>query len=110
MTESKIQHAILHALNRRSDVRVFRNNVGTAVTQDGRFIRFGLQPGSADLIGWKSVVITNEDVGKKLAVFVSVEIKKPGGRVRPEQENWMRNVIQAGGLAIISRDPSDITF
>lgn len=71
-----------------------------------RIIRFGLFPGSADLIGWTEYTIRTEDAGRKVAVFTSIEVKAAGGAVRPKQELWARNVQTAGGIAIISSAPS----
>ena len=41
--------------------------------------------------------------GKTVAVFTSVEVKTPTGRVRPEQERWRETVNNAGGNATIER-------
>ncbi len=114
MSEHGIQSDIQLALS-RGDVRLFRNNVGTgwvggptSRTRDGavvlknpRPLHAGLVRGSADLIGWKSVTVTPDMVGQKLAVFLSVEVKDTNGRPRPEQIIWYDNVRLAGGIAII---------
>ena len=68
---------------------------------------FGLAKGSADLIGWRTVIITPEMVGQRLAVFTSIEVKTPTGRVRPEQHAWMAAVSGAGGIAGIARSVQD---
>jgi hypothetical protein len=85
--------------------RLFRNNVGAlrdATT--GRLIRFGLCPGSADLIGWRRLTITPEMVGTTIAQFVSLEVKAPGRirETRPDQLVWRDQVAAAGGLAVIA--------
>jgi hypothetical protein len=66
--------------------RLFRNNTGTLKDQHGRPVQFGLCKGSADLIGWKQVTVTPEMVGQQVAVFLSIEVKTPTGRIRPEQQ------------------------
>jgi len=38
---------------------------------------------------------------------VSLEVKTPTGRVRPEQEKWKRVVLMSGGLAAIVRSAED---
>ena len=88
---------------RRGRARLFRNNVGALRDANGRLIRFGLQPGSGDLIGWRSVVIGSEHLGQRVAQFVSVEVKAPGQarRARPDQLAWQQQVTAAGGLACI---------
>lgn len=75
--------------------RVFRNNVGTANTDKG-FIRFGLCVGSSDLIGIYK--------GK----FVALEIKRPGKKPTPEQENFINMVLDQGGIAGICTCPEDV--
>jgi hypothetical protein len=50
--------------------RVFRNNVGEYKVGD-RYIRYGLCPGSSDIIGWTPVKITPEMVGTTLPVFTA---------------------------------------
>jgi hypothetical protein len=45
--------------------------------------------GSADLIGYRSITITPDMVGQQVAVFASIEVKTPTGRIRPEQQQWL---------------------
>lgn len=114
MSEKQLQSSIFAALGKRDDVRLFRNTggvgwVGQFVEQSGpltvlrnaRRATFGLHPGSADLIGWQSIIVTPDMVGQPVAVFLSLEIKKPGGHVAREQDNWRRVVDQYGGRAAI---------
>lgn len=62
--------------------------------------------GACDLPGWTEVVITPEMVGQKIAVFTSIETKRSeGGRVSPEQRNWMEQVVRAGGIAGVANSP-----
>lgn len=113
MFEKNIQNQVFVRLNSRRDMRVFRNNVGVGfigkiivedngkiILGNARRIRFGLHEGSADLIGWKSVTITPDMVGRQVAVFVSAEIKGPTGRMSDEQANWKNQVTAAGGIAL----------
>lgn len=64
---------------------------------------FGLAKGSADLIGWTTRTITPEMVGTQVAVFTSIEVKTPTGRLRPEQKQWLDVVQAAGGIAGVAR-------
>jgi hypothetical protein len=114
MTESTIQSRILRTLGSRPDIRLFRNQVGAAYVghkltdlSDARFIRYGLTPGSGDLIGWKSVTVTPDMVGRRLAVFLSVEVKTATGRPKPEQVTWKNRVNEFGGIAVIARSEEE---
>lgn len=89
-------------------LQLFRNNCGSLEDKKGRWVQFGLAKGSGDLIGYKSVVITPEMVGKKLAIFTSVEVKVPGKKLTPAQENWMREVRRAGGIADVVHSPDEL--
>ena len=86
---------------------MFRNNTGTLRDQHGRPVTFGLCKGSADLIGWRTLTITPDMVGQQVAVFTSIEVKTPTGRVQPEQKQWLEAVQAAGGIAGIARSVED---
>lgn len=63
--------------------------------------------GAADLCGWRSVEITADMVGCRVAVFASVEVKRAdgGGVVGEAQRRWRDTVIAAGGIAGIATSP-----
>jgi dihydroxyacid dehydratase/phosphogluconate dehydratase len=42
-------------------------------------------------------------VGTQVAVFTSIEVKTPTGRVKPEQQQWLEVVQAAGGIAGVAR-------
>jgi len=108
MSETDLQQRIRLALGTRPDVRLFRNNTGTLPDpRTGRPVQFGLARGSADLIGYRTVTITPDMVGQQLAVFTSLEVKTPTGRIRPEQTNWLHTIKRAGGIAAIVRSVDD---
>ena len=110
MSEASTQQDIRLALGKHPGIRCFRNNVGAYKAPDGRVIRYGLVTGSGDLIGWKTVVITPDMVGRHIAQFMSIEVKAPKGVVRPEQVTWAENVRKAGGIAVIARSVEDVQF
>ena len=110
MSEAAIQQDIRLALGQTPWLRVFRNNVGAIKDRNNRLVRYGLATGSADLIGWQSVVITEAMVGQRFARFVSIEVKTPSGRLSPEQETWQAAVQKAGGIAVVARSVDDISF
>lgn len=106
--ETVIQQQIRLALGSRSDLRLFRNNTGTLPDpRTGRPIRFGLAKGSADLIGLRTVTVTPDMVGQRLAVFTSIEVKTATGRLMPEQRNWLEMVRERGGIAGVVRSVQD---
>ena len=106
--ETELQQRIRLALGTRSDLRLFRNQVGQLPDpRTGRPVQFGLARGSADLIGWRIITITPGMVGSQVAVFTSIEVKTPTGRIRPEQHAWMGAVTGAGGIAGIARSIQD---
>ena len=106
--ETILQQRIRLALGTNPDARMFRNQVGSLPDpRTGRLVTFGLTRGSADLIGWRTVTVTPAMVGTRLAIFTSIEVKTPTGRVRPEQQAWLEAVQQAGGIAGVARSVND---
>jgi hypothetical protein len=91
----------------RGPVRLYRNNCGVLQDRRGVPVRYGLQPGSSDLIGWTIRTVTPEMVGQQVAVFTSIEVKTPTGRLRPEQQQWLDAVQAAGGIAGVARSVED---
>ena len=111
--EKDIQNDIrLQVSKKRPKTKLFRNNVGVAffgvkmeikgvgevLTKLSRVV-YGLFVGSSDLIGWTETTITPDMVGKKVAVFTSLEVKRPKKRPTKEQEDWLWAVRKAGGIA-----------
>ncbi len=94
-------------------LKLFRNNVGALKDTTGRVVRYGLANDSqaineaiksADLVGFRPLVITQAHVGHMLAQFVSRECKEAGwqytGTEREvAQTNWANMVNAAGGDA-----------
>jgi hypothetical protein len=106
--ETTLQQQIRLALGTNPDARIFRNQVGSLPDpHTGRLVTFGLAKGSADLIGWRTVTITQAMVGTRLAIFTSIEVKTPTGRIRPEQQAWLDLVLRGGGIAGIARSVTD---
>jgi len=106
--ETTLQQQIRLALGTNPDARIFRNQVGSLPDpRTGRLVTFGLAKGSADLIGWRTVTITQAMVGTRLAIFTSIEVKTPTGRIRPEQQAWLDVVLRGGGIAGIARSVTD---
>lgn len=107
MNEATIQQHIRLALSGAGAV-MFRNNVGATHTPDGRLIKYGVcNPGGSDLLGWTPVRITEDMVGRTVAVFTAVEVKTPTGKATEDQLNFICNVLRAGGYAGIARSPGE---
>jgi len=119
MSESNESKLIQLALSKKGAV-TFRNNTGmgwtgesarlpngSMILKNPRPLHAGLTKGSSDFIGWKSITITPDMVGKTLAVFLAVEIKAARGRATQEQLNFIDQVRKAGGIAGIARNPDE---
>jgi hypothetical protein len=102
--QAKIRLAVGKAMRA---IRLFRNNCGVAHHADGSRVVYGLAPGSSDLIGLVPVLIGPEHVGRRLAVFAAVEVKRPGQAATPQQINFLEMVQQAGGVAGIAHSPEE---
>lgn len=110
MNEHSIQNLIRICVSQQGLGILFRANVGEGWTgesivknPDGsitihnpRRLKTGLPIGFSDLFG----VAEN---GK--AVFI--EVKSATGRLRKEQENFLRRMCQLGALAGVARSPED---
>lgn len=107
MTEAAVQQQIRLALSSAGAV-AFRNNVGAFTDERGRLVRYGVcNPGGSDLLGWTPVTITQQMVGRTVAVFTAVEVKAPRGKPTEAQRNFIDQVLQAGGYAGIARSAAE---
>ena len=91
----------IRAMSRsRPDVQLWRNNRGEVVLGDGKRLRYGVGPnGAADWIGYVTITVTPDMVGKQVAVFTAVEAKRPGKGARPDQQEFIERIRAAGGRA-----------
>lgn len=87
MTEQDIQNQIRAAVS--PYCVIFRINVASGRTFDGRYFHTGVPPGFSDLFG-----VRRSD-GR--AVFI--EVKKPGGRVSSAQKNFIQQMKASGAIA-----------
>lgn len=99
--------------------RLLRNNSGVLFNKEGTPVRYGLgniskrvndKLKSGDQIGWTSVVITPDMVGKTVAVFTNIEVKSNSFKIRSiyppksreaAQERFCALVRSHGGFAAI---------
>ena len=82
--------AIVHAL-RANGVLCWRNETGRGYTPRGTHIRYGLCPGSADIIACVH------------GAFVGLEAKTGNAVREPDQIAWAKAVNAAGGRADVVR-------
>ncbi len=94
-----IEHRIQNDIRvNTGDIAVlFRANVGSGVTYDGRHFDTGLPKGFSDLFGFR------RSDGR--AVFI--EVKAPSGRVRSEQVKFIEKMRKYGALAGVARSVED---
>jgi len=97
--EQQLQNEIRLALGSNPDVRLFRNNVGALKDQRGQLVAYGLCPGSSDLIGLRRITVTPDMVGRQLAVFSALEVKRPGQKPTEQQTKFLGMVQDMGGLS-----------
>lgn len=123
MLESSVQTRIRLAAA-HAGLTLFRNNSGACTDDTGRLIRYGLGNDSAkinavlkssDLIGWQTVTVTPDMLGRKLAVFCAVEAKhsdwsllKTLDERERAQKAFIDLVIAGGGKAGFVNDPSQL--
>ena len=90
-SEANIMRDCMMALS-KAGVLIWRNNTGVLPDSRGIPVRFGLCPGSSDLIGIAPG-----------GVFVAIEVKNAKGRVSEEQTRFIDAVVAKGGRAGVAR-------
>lgn len=78
---------------------LFRNDNGTGFRKDGTFFPYGLGSGSSDQVGYKETVITQDMIGKKIAIFQCIEIKTLTDKIGYQQIIFYLNIRISGGIA-----------
>ena len=107
MKESGIVKNIMLAVS-AIGARVFRNNIGIAKYANGTMVRYGIcNPGGSDLIGYHTIAITPDMIGKKVAVFLAIEVKNATGRLKPEQRSFIDTIVKAGGIAGVAKNEQE---
>ena len=94
--EKEIQSAILEYLHAR---RIFcwkEHSAGIPIENGTRFMPIGLK-GKADILG----VLPS---GR----FLAIEVKRPSGRLSPDQEDFLENINVNGGLAFVAKSIDDV--
>jgi hypothetical protein len=119
MSEKALLNEILIRFS-RGTCRLLRANAGmawtgkplkrtpTSITLGAPRPFHGMAPGVSDLVGWQSIVITPEMVGRRVAVFAAVEVKSERGAERAEQAAFREAVTAAGGVAVVARSLDEV--
>jgi hypothetical protein len=95
MKEIDVQNLIRLALNPYAIV--FRANVGVFSTADGRKVSTGLPKGFSDLFGFR----------KSDSKIFFIEVKNEKGRLRADQEHFIKMMQENGAIAGVARTPEE---
>ena len=95
MKESDIQNSIRLALNKYAVI--FRNNVGSVRTKDGRIFSSGLPKGYSDLSGFR----------KSDGKMIFLEIKKKGGKTSKEQKHFLNEMSKYPVIVAVCRSAEE---
>ena len=96
MNETDLQNLIRLALSERGIIS-WRNNTGALKDREGRLVKYGLCPGSSDIIG----IMPD---GR----FLAIEVKRPGKNPTPAQANFIEIVRKYGGIAGVVRSVEEL--
>ena len=118
MSEHKVQNEIRNAL--AGLCLLFRANVGKAwqgeeqrlpngdlLLRNPRPFSTGLPAGFSDLFGVATVEVTPDMVGKKVGLFLAMEVKSEKGRPTDRQKAFIDAINRCGGRAAVVRSPED---
>lgn len=119
MSEAKVTTDSLLAIVKLG-WHAWRNNRGAFKDATGRWVRYGLLNESkrigdaiksADYIGIRPVLVTEDMVGQVIGQFLSLEFKSEGWKFNPNdphdvaQYEWYKLVKRLGGAAAFISDP-----
>lgn len=99
-------HATLSRWQRLWRVNAGQGWAGRVVKKTGGFLTlanfrpfFGMPAGCPDNIGFDSIIITPDMVGRRVAVFVGTEIKATrGDRLKKKQRDFRSMLVKMGGI------------
>lgn len=116
---TKLLKETLVALGKRfASGRYFRNEVGEGWffppwakffdPEEKRYLRYGLSPDTPDVIGFETILITQEMVGQKIAQFTGYEIKTGNAVQTVGQKNFQNILESMGGKYKVVRSVGDL--
>ena len=121
-SESTVQQEIQIEAAKHSCV-LLRNNSGARRNENGALYYYGLgvvskkqneEIKSPDLVGYKTITIKPHHVGKKIAVFTGVEVKKEGWEFDSKderevaQKRFLIKVKRRGGFSGFAQSVEDL--
>lgn len=106
--EADVNRAIAAWAKKTPRLKLWRNSRGTAELPNGGRFTFGVGPaGAADWLGYRTVVITDEMVGRHVPVFLAIEAKRPGEDPTEDQYKFLTEIQFDGGLSGCARSADD---
>lgn len=103
-TEAQIQKAILDYLDAMK-IPAFRRNTGAFAGEykgKRRFVRFS-EKGQSDI--WGVIPARILEPG---GLHFEIEVKRPGEKPTPEQDEWLRSMAKAGCIAFVATSVEDV--
>jgi hypothetical protein len=98
--ERDVSKQIQEVAKQFDNVKLWRNNRGQVMLDNGARIAYGVGPnGASDFIGYRRITITLDMVGHRIAQFLAIEAKRPGAKARPDQADFIEQVNEDGGRA-----------
>jgi hypothetical protein len=82
-------------------------NDGDVIVYKARPLHAGLCKGSSDLIGFRTLKITADMIGKSIAQFCAVEVKSETGKPTLEQISFLNILRDKGALSLLTRSVED---
>lgn len=105
--ESLVNDAVKQWAQMRGGV-LYRNRRGMVQLQSGARMPIGLGPnGTGDLIGYLTITITPDMIGRKVAIFSMIESKTATGKLEDHQRDRILEVRDAGGISGCARSAED---
>lgn len=102
MKERELQKYILDIFKDDPEIKLWRRNVGATITDNKKFIRFGIA-GMSDLEG----IIKDHKCPLcgmiSYGVHVEMELKGDQGKLSAHQKNWLEDTGKYNGIAIVVR-------
>ena len=107
--ESDVLSACLQWL-RMKGVWCWRQNQGAIPLKQGGFRRFVGLAGVADILGIlpQTVRVVGDDGPVTFGNMLAVETKRQGEKPRPEQEEFLRQVNERGGVGVCVHSVSEL--